>query len=94
MKSVILGSPEILSTNNLAERKKIALDLPRENTLFERTKKDLHITMNNGGKFVLKNYFTAPEINETLKCKPSYQKSSKLSKHEQHLYNWDHLIKH
>ena len=94
MKSVILGKPEILSTNNLAERKKIALDLPRENTAFERAKKDLHITMNNGGKFVLKNYFTAHETNETPTCKANYQTSSKLSKHDQHLYNWDHLIKH
>ena len=93
---VILARPELSSTGNLKieEREIFALDLPSSNNVFEQVKKDLHITMNNGGKFVLKNYFTAPEINETLKCKPSYQKSSKLSKHEQHLYNWDHLIKH
>ena len=94
MKSVILGKAGIISTNNLAGRKKFALDLPRSNTLFERTKKDLHITMNNGGKFVLKNYFTVHEASETLTCKPKYQKPSKLSSNEESLHNWDHLLKY
>ena len=93
MNPVILARAELSSTGNLRlkERKNFALDLPRSNSIFERVKNDLHITMNNGGKFVLKNYFVAHEIEGAFAGAPEYKKNSPLSEQDGQEYNWEHL---
>ena len=93
---VILARPELSSTGNLKieEREIFALDLPSSNNLFERVEKNLHITMNNGGKFVLKNYFIAHEVGCILASGPEYEENLERCEHDEYQYNWEHLEKH